>query len=117
MSPEPKGETVWKLPPGKMTSATIPSCSSSARRRFESKAIGEQRVHACLGVYVIDGRAAGVYARVAERPLIDGRAQDAAVLLDPSLDPSLDATGDSTGDPPRTQRAASLSKELHHARH
>jgi hypothetical protein len=38
MSPEPKGETVWKLPPGKMTSATIPSCSSSARRRFESKA-------------------------------------------------------------------------------
>jgi hypothetical protein len=87
------------------------------QRRFESKAIGEQRVHACLGVYVIDGRAAGVYARVAERPLIDGRAQDAAVLLDPSLDPSLDATGDSTGDPPRTQRAASLSKELHHARH
>ena len=43
-------------------------------------------IHACLGVYVIDGRAAGVYARVSRKPLIDGRAQDAAVLLDPSLE-------------------------------
>jgi hypothetical protein len=39
-------------------------------------------------VYVIDGRAAGIYARVARKPLIDGRAQDAAVLIDPSLEPA-----------------------------
>ena len=66
------------------------------QRRFTSTPIGDARVHACLGVYVIDGSAAGVYARVSPRPLIDGRAQDAAVLLDPSLDPSLDPTPDPT---------------------
>lgn len=68
------------------------------QRRFESISLhGEARsvadaahqrplCHACIGVYVIDGRAAGAYARVAPRALMDGRAQDAAVLLDASLD-------------------------------
>lgn len=79
------------------------------QRRFESKPIGERRVHACLGVYVIDGRAAGVYARVAQRPLIDGRAQDAAVLLDASLEPACEA--------PVARRAPSQPKELHHVEH
>ncbi|MEY2794983.1 MAG: hypothetical protein RIR10_699, partial [Planctomycetota bacterium] len=46
--------------------------------------------HVCIGVYVIDGRAAGAYARVAPRALMDGRAQDAAVLLDASLVSSLE---------------------------
>jgi hypothetical protein len=50
--------------------------------------------HVCVGVYVIDGRAAGAYARVAPRALIDGRAQDAAVLLDPALDLALDPATD-----------------------
>ena len=68
------------------------------QRRFTSIPIGERGmlepakagdgVHACFGVYVIDGRAAGIYARVARKPLIDGRAQDAAVLIDPSLEPA-----------------------------
>jgi len=61
------------------------------QRRFESQplvdATGEP-FHACVGVYVIDGRAAGAYARIARRPLIDGRARDAAVLVDRALDPS-----------------------------
>jgi glutathionylspermidine synthase len=35
----------------------------------------------CLGVYVVDGRAAGMYGRLARRPLIDGNAQDAVVLI------------------------------------
>jgi hypothetical protein len=73
------------------------------QRRFESISLHEdtrsvadaahqrQLCHACIGVYVIDGRAAGAYARVAPRALMDGRAQDAAVLLDASLDASLDA--------------------------
>ena len=56
------------------------------QRRFASEPVDGAAMHACLGVYVIDGRAAGVYARVAPRPLIDGRSQDAAVLIDPSLE-------------------------------
>lgn len=63
------------------------------QRRFASRPIGREQVHACLGVYVIDGKAAGLYARIARRPLIDGRAQDAAVLLDPSLEPRLESSG------------------------
>jgi hypothetical protein len=34
-----------------------------------------------LGVYTVDGRAAGVYGRVAPTSLINSRAQDVAVLL------------------------------------
>lgn len=34
-----------------------------------------------LGVFAIDGQAAGIYARLAERPLIDHRAQDVAVCV------------------------------------
>ncbi len=62
------------------------------QERFESRAVGNE-IHACFGVYVIDGKAAGVYARVAPRPLIDGRAQDAAVLLDPALDLGVEQPG------------------------
>lgn len=56
------------------------------QRRFASRPVDGGSMHACLGVYVVDGRAAGVYARVAPRPLIDGRSQDAAVVIDPSLE-------------------------------
>jgi glutathionylspermidine synthase len=34
-----------------------------------------------IGVYTVNGRAAGAYGRIAERPLIDARARDAAVLI------------------------------------
>ena len=34
-----------------------------------------------IGIYTIDGHAAGAYGRIAERPLIDGRARDTAVLV------------------------------------
>lgn len=50
-----------------------------AQRRFESVPVGA--FHACVGVFTVDGRAAGAYGRVAPRPLIDWRAQDAAVLV------------------------------------
>jgi hypothetical protein len=74
------------------------------QRRFESIPLREElgftvdgaqerrHCHACIGVYVIDGRAAGAYARVAPRALMDGRAQDAAVLIDASLESSLDSS-------------------------
>jgi hypothetical protein len=40
-------------------------------------------VYPCVGVFVVDGRAAGIYGRVARRPLIDARAHDVPVLLTP----------------------------------
>lgn len=53
-----------------------------AQRRFDAVPleIGERRGYPCVGVFTIDGRAAGAYGRLAGRPLIDWRAQDMAVL-------------------------------------
>jgi glutathionylspermidine synthase len=53
-----------------------------AQRRFDTMAIeiGGERRFPCLGVYTVDGRVAGAYARVSATPLIDARAMDAAVL-------------------------------------
>lgn len=57
----------------------------AAQRRFHSTPTdtphGER--HACLGVFVIDGRAAGIYARLAPQPLINASSQDVAVLIAP----------------------------------
>lgn len=54
-----------------------------AQRRFAATAIDspDGPIYPCIGVYVICGAAAGAYARVSGRPLIDDRAQDAAVLI------------------------------------
>ena len=38
-------------------------------------------VYPCFGVFVVDGRAAGVYGRLSPRPLIDATAQDVPVLV------------------------------------
>jgi glutathionylspermidine synthase len=38
--------------------------------------------HACLGVYTINGRAAGIYGRVAPQPLINHLAREVAVLVE-----------------------------------
>lgn len=61
-----------------------------AQRRFTAlpcdTPAGER--YPCLGVYVVDGHAAGIYGRIAPRPLIDHQAQDVAVLIarDPHAD-------------------------------
>jgi len=54
-----------------------------AQRRFESEPISTPRgpAHICIGVYVINGNACGIYGRIAPQPLINHLAQDAAVLL------------------------------------
>ena len=54
-----------------------------AQRRFQSVAVDSPRgpLHACIGVYVIDGRATGAYARLSPSALIDYAAVDAAVLV------------------------------------
>lgn len=53
-----------------------------AQRRFEAVPLEHDGTSAypCVGVYTIDGRAAGAYGRLARRPLIDWRAQDMAVM-------------------------------------
>ncbi|MBX3355520.1 MAG: glutathionylspermidine synthase family protein [Phycisphaeraceae bacterium] len=66
--------------------------SPSARGRVPSRptavtdpresSLPSSQVHLCLGIFVVEGRAAGVYARASERALIDGRAMDVPVLLD-----------------------------------
>jgi glutathionylspermidine synthase len=54
-----------------------------AQRRFESVATPTERgpCHVCLGVFTIDGRAAGAYGRMASKPLVDGYAEEIAVLV------------------------------------
>jgi glutathionylspermidine synthase len=55
-----------------------------AQRAFETRAVATPlgAMYPCLGVFVIDGRAAGVYGRLGRTPLIDGEAHEAAVLID-----------------------------------
>ncbi|MBC8011635.1 MAG: hypothetical protein H7067_16240, partial [Burkholderiales bacterium] len=57
----------------------------AAQRRFHATAwhTDEGPRFPCLGVYVVEGRAAGIYGRVSPRPLIDAHAQDVAVLVAP----------------------------------
>ncbi len=51
-----------------------------AQRRFASVPL-DLAAHLCLGIFVIDGRAIGAYARMSETPPIDHRAREAAVLI------------------------------------
>jgi glutathionylspermidine synthase len=54
-----------------------------AQRRFESVPVAtpDGLRHVCLGVYTVNGKAAGIYARLATKPLIDFAAVDAALLV------------------------------------
>ena len=54
-----------------------------AQRRFDSLPIETQygRAYVCLGVFTVNGRASGIYGRIAAKPLIDHAAQDIAVLI------------------------------------
>lgn len=56
-----------------------------AQRRFEAIPIPSPLgpVYPCLGVYTINGSTAGVYGRIATRPLIDYQATDISVLIRP----------------------------------
>lgn len=53
------------------------------QRRFDALPVDtpDGPRYPCLGVFVVDGRAAGIYGRWAPVPLIDARAQDVAVLV------------------------------------
>lgn len=54
-----------------------------AQRRFESVAVPTERGpgHVCLGIYTVDGSAAGAYARIKGKALIDNRALSIPVLV------------------------------------
>jgi glutathionylspermidine synthase len=55
-----------------------------AQRRFESvpvsTSVGPR--HVCVGVYTVNGKAAGAYARLSKKQVIDFAAVDVALLLD-----------------------------------
>ncbi|HMP76814.1 MAG TPA: glutathionylspermidine synthase family protein [Kiritimatiellia bacterium] len=55
-----------------------------AQRRFTCMPVsdGEHPWHPCLGVYVVNGTACGLYGRMAQAPLINARALDVAVLIE-----------------------------------
>lgn len=55
-----------------------------AQQRFEPLALASDRgaLYPCLGVYTIDGRAAGVYARAGAKQVIDYAAMELALLID-----------------------------------
>lgn len=55
-----------------------------AQRRFRALAVETPRgpLNVCVGVYVVDGHAAGAYARVSASPVIDYAATDAALLVE-----------------------------------
>lgn len=54
-----------------------------AQRRFEVVPLSTPRGvgYPCLGVYTINGAAAGIYGRISPRPIIDYAAVDLAVLI------------------------------------
>lgn len=54
-----------------------------AQRRFRASSwsIDGQPHWPCLGLYTVDEKPAGIYARTARQPLIDGSARDTAVFL------------------------------------
>jgi len=55
-----------------------------AQRRFESVPVSTPAGlrHACIGIYTVNGRAAGAYGRFSGKPVIDFAATDFALLLD-----------------------------------
>lgn len=55
-----------------------------AQRRFEPTPViaNGKSWHICLGVYTVNGRAAGIYGRLADKPLINHLARDVAVLVE-----------------------------------
>jgi glutathionylspermidine synthase len=54
-----------------------------AQRRFTVVPVAHESgpLFPCIGVYVIDGKAAGAYARLANGAIVDGRARDVALLV------------------------------------
>ena len=59
-----------------------------AQRKFWSVPVASPAgpLHVCLGVYVVDGKAAGMYARASGRAVIDQGAMEVPVLIEQGSD-------------------------------
>lgn len=57
----------------------------AAQRRFHALpwSTSEGALYPAIGVYVIDGKAAGIYARAGKQPLVDAGSFDIAALVEP----------------------------------
>ena len=55
-----------------------------AQRRFKSVPVSTPLGprHVCVGIYTVNGKAAGAYARISEKAVIDFEAADVALLLE-----------------------------------
>ena len=56
-----------------------------AQKRFMSKALSSENgesYHVCLGSYTVNGKHAGYYARISDKPRIDSNAADIPVLIE-----------------------------------
>ncbi|HEY4001431.1 MAG TPA: hypothetical protein VGO93_21335, partial [Candidatus Xenobia bacterium] len=53
------------------------------QRRFEPLRVSTPwgDLLSCIGVYTVNGKTAGAYARVTRRPFVDGHATDVALLV------------------------------------
>jgi len=59
-----------------------------AQKRFFSKEVFDEEgngFHVCLGSYCVEGKAAGYYARMSDKPRIDSSAADIPVLIERSV--------------------------------
>jgi glutathionylspermidine synthase len=68
-------------------SARLRPRSWVAQRRFDVVPLleGGERLFPCIGVYAVDGVAAGAYARVSRGLVTDASARDTALLISPTL--------------------------------
>jgi glutathionylspermidine synthase len=53
----------------------------AVQRKFVSRPLGEDGLHLCVGVFVVDGKAAGFFGRASNYNLIDSCAADIPVLV------------------------------------
>jgi hypothetical protein len=72
------------------------------QRRFETLPLStpEGPMYPCLGVYVVDGQAAGAYGRMGRQPLINGRSREVVVFVEPPAAEDRPRRGETVGAPP-----------------
>jgi hypothetical protein len=74
-----KHEYAWAL-----AHALLAPAEWSAQARFETQLIATPAgpMRPCIGVYVVNGQACGLYGRLSTQPVIDFRAVETAVLVE-----------------------------------
>jgi glutathionylspermidine synthase len=77
VTPKPEMEKAWKHARRHPEDWII-------QRRFEIEPVATDdntRWYPCVGVYTVNGKAAGVYGRMSNQPVINSTAPDVAVLI------------------------------------